>query len=87
MEEAGLTFIGPTSEVIQAMGSKLEARKTMEQAGVPIVQGVNEPIADANEAAKIASEIGYPVMLKASAGGGGIGMQLVTRRSRTSKSI
>ena len=77
VEQAGLTFIGPTSEVIQAMGSKLEARKTMEQAGVPIVQGVNEPIADANEAAKIASEIGYPVMLKASAGGGGIGMQLV----------
>ena len=65
VEEAGLTFIGPTSEVIEAMGSKLEARKTMEQAGVPIVQGVNDPIADANEAAKIASEIGYPVMLKA----------------------
>lgn len=77
VEEAGLVFIGPSSEVIQSMGSKLEARKKMEEAGVPIVQGVNEPIADTDEAAKIAQEIGYPVMLKASAGGGGIGMQLV----------
>ncbi|MFJ8262154.1 acetyl/propionyl/methylcrotonyl-CoA carboxylase subunit alpha [Rummeliibacillus sp. NPDC094406] len=77
VEEAGLIFIGPKSEVIEAMGSKLEARRTMAAVGVPIVQGVNEPIADTDEAAKIAHEIGYPVMLKASAGGGGIGMQLV----------
>ena len=77
VEEAGLTFIGPTSQVIASMGSKLEARKTMQQAGVPIVEGVNEPIADADEAVVIANRIGYPVMLKASAGGGGIGMQLV----------
>ena len=87
VEEAGLTFIGPTSEVIQAMGSKLEARKTMEQAGVPIVQGVNEPIADTDEAAKIAAEIGYPVMLKASAGGGGIGMQLVNDEEELRKAF
>ncbi|WP_397539311.1 acetyl-CoA carboxylase biotin carboxylase subunit [Rummeliibacillus pycnus] len=77
VEEAGLIFIGPKSKVIEAMGSKLEARRTMAAVGVPIVQGVNEPIADTDEAAKIAHEIGYPVMLKASAGGGGIGMQLV----------
>ncbi|HWI46889.1 MAG TPA: acetyl-CoA carboxylase biotin carboxylase subunit [Rummeliibacillus sp.] len=77
VEEAGLIFIGPKSEVIDAMGSKLEARRTMAASGVPIVEGVNEPIADTEEAAKIAHEIGYPVMLKASAGGGGIGMQLV----------
>lgn len=77
VEEAGLVFIGPTSDVIRAMGSKIEARKTMEQAGVPIVQGVNNPIIDVDEAVNIAEEIGFPVMLKASAGGGGIGMQLV----------
>lgn len=87
VEEAGLIFIGPKSEVIRAMGSKLEARKTMEQAGVPIVQGVNEPIADAEEAAKIAAEIGYPVMLKASAGGGGIGMQLVQNDAELMKAF
>lgn len=77
VEEAGLVFIGPTSDVIRAMGSKIEARKTMEQAGVPIVQGVNNPISHVDEAIKIAVDIGFPVMLKASAGGGGIGMQLV----------
>lgn len=77
VEEAGITFIGPTSNVIASMGSKLEARKTMQQAGVPIVEGVNDPIADAEAAVTIAQRIGYPVMLKASAGGGGIGMQLV----------
>lgn len=77
VEEAGFTFIGPTSSIIASMGSKLAARQTMEQAGVPIVQGVNDPIADAQEAVAIANDIGYPVMLKASAGGGGIGMQLV----------
>ncbi|WP_413367780.1 acetyl-CoA carboxylase biotin carboxylase subunit [Lysinibacillus sp. 3P01SB] len=87
VEEAGLTFIGPNSDVIQAMGSKLEARKTMQQAGVPIVQGVNEPIADTDEAAKIADEIGYPVMLKASAGGGGIGMQLVNNEEELRKAF
>lgn len=87
VEEAGLTFIGPKSEVIQAMGSKLEARKTMEQAGVPIVQGVNDPIADTDEAAKIAEGIGYPVMLKASAGGGGIGMQLVNNEEELRKAF
>ncbi|RHW38337.1 acetyl-CoA carboxylase biotin carboxylase subunit [Lysinibacillus yapensis] len=87
IEEAGLIFIGPTANVIQAMGSKIEARKTMEQAGVPIVQGVNEPIADADEAATIAQEIGYPVMLKASAGGGGIGMQLVNNEEELRKAF
>lgn len=87
VEEAGLTFIGPNSDVIQAMGSKLEARKTMQQAGVPIVQGVNEPIAGTDEAAKIAEEIGYPVMLKASAGGGGIGMQLVNNEEELRKAF
>ncbi|KGR75798.1 acetyl-CoA carboxylase biotin carboxylase subunit [Ureibacillus sinduriensis] len=87
VEDEGLTFIGPKSDVIKMMGSKLEARKTMEQAGVPIVQGVNDPIADTDEAAKIAGEIGYPVMLKASAGGGGIGMQLVNNEEELRKAF
>lgn len=77
VEEAGMTFIGPTSSVIAAMGSKLAARNMMQKAGVPIVEGVNEAIADAEEAVIMAQKIGYPIMLKASAGGGGIGMQLV----------
>ncbi|MCM3388643.1 acetyl-CoA carboxylase biotin carboxylase subunit [Ureibacillus chungkukjangi] len=87
VEEVGITFIGPKSQVIQAMGSKLEARKTMQQAGVPIVQGVNEPIEDTDEAEKIAEEIGFPVMLKASAGGGGIGMQLVNNEEELRKAF
>lgn len=75
--EAGLVFIGPSADVIASMGSKLEARKTMKAAGVPIVEGVETPVKDVTEAIEIASRLGYPIMLKASAGGGGIGMQLV----------
>lgn len=87
VEQEGIVFIGPKSDVIQALGSKLEARKTMEQAGVPIVQGVNDPISDADEAATVAANIGYPVMLKASAGGGGIGMQLVENEEELRKAF
>lgn len=77
VEAAGLVWIGPKPEVIEEMGSKLAARKQMEAAGVPIIKGTNEPVADVEEAVNIANDIGYPVMLKASAGGGGIGMQAV----------
>ena len=73
--EAGMTFIGPKPEVIAAMGSKTEARETMRQVGVPVVPGSKGKAADLEAARKLAEEIGYPVMLKASAGGGGIGMQ------------
>lgn len=76
-EEAGLTFIGPSPEVISKMGSKIESRKAMEEAGVPVVPGITYPLADAEEAVEVADRIGYPAMLKASAGGGGIGMQVV----------
>ncbi|MEH7178547.1 acetyl-CoA carboxylase biotin carboxylase subunit [Neobacillus vireti] len=76
-EEAGVTFIGPTPAVISKMGSKIESRKAMEEAGVPVVPGITYPLADAEEAVEVADRIGYPVMLKASAGGGGIGMQVV----------
>ncbi|WP_156289163.1 acetyl-CoA carboxylase biotin carboxylase subunit [Oceanobacillus salinisoli] len=75
-KQEGFIFIGPTSEVIHRMGDKIEARKIMKQAGVPIVPGTNETVSE-KEAVEIADEIGYPVMLKAAAGGGGIGMQVV----------
>jgi acetyl-CoA carboxylase, biotin carboxylase subunit len=76
-EEAGLIFIGPSPNVISKMGSKIESRKVMEEAGVPVVPGITYPLSDAEEAVEVADTIGYPVMLKASAGGGGIGMQVV----------
>jgi acetyl-CoA carboxylase biotin carboxylase subunit len=77
VKEAGLVFIGPSAETIEAMGDKTEARRRMLSAGVPIVPGVTEAIADPGEAGRIAVEIGYPVLLKASAGGGGKGMRVV----------
>lgn len=76
-EADGLVFIGPSPDVISKMGSKIESRKAMEEAGVPVVPGITHPLADAEEAVEVADRIGYPVMLKASAGGGGIGMQVV----------
>jgi acetyl-CoA carboxylase, biotin carboxylase subunit len=77
VQEAGMVFIGPSIEAIAAMGSKIESRKAMEIAGVPVVPGITRPLVDAEEGVVVANEIGYPVMLKASGGGGGIGMQVV----------
>lgn len=76
-EEEGVIFIGPGSDIIARMGIKTEARKIMEDAGVPIVPGTKEPVDSLKKAHKIAAEIGYPIMLKALAGGGGKGMRLV----------
>jgi acetyl-CoA carboxylase, biotin carboxylase subunit len=76
VREAGILFVGPSSEAIAAMGSKIEARQRMEQAGVPVVPGSLGAVADIEEAVRVAGQIGYPVMLKASGGGGGIGMQI-----------
>ncbi len=73
--EFGLVFIGPTPEVIDRMGNKSQARKTMMAAGVPVIPGTKEPVYDAEAAKKAAAEIGYPVMIKASSGGGGKGMR------------
>lgn len=72
----GITFIGPTADVIDSMGNKSHARKTMMDAGVPVVPGTKEPVYDAEVGTKIAKEIGYPVMIKASSGGGGKGMRV-----------
>ncbi len=76
VQEAGLTFIGPDPKAINAMGDKITSKKLAQEAGVTTVPGHMGIIADADEAVKIASEIGYPVMLKASAGGGGKGMRI-----------
>lgn len=76
-ENSGLVFIGPKSESIRMMGSKTQAREIMARAGVPIVPGNKEPIETFEEAKRIATEIGYPVLIKASAGGGGKGMKKV----------
>ncbi|HET9947997.1 MAG TPA: acetyl-CoA carboxylase biotin carboxylase subunit [Longimicrobiales bacterium] len=77
VEAAGLVFVGPAPETIAAMGDKVEARRRMIAAGVPVVPGTAEPVCDAAAAARAAEEIGYPVLLKAAAGGGGKGMRAV----------
>ena len=73
-EAAGLIFVGPSWRVIQQMGDKIEARRLMAAAGVPVVPGSDGPVDSVDAAREIAARAGYPVMLKASAGGGGIGM-------------
>jgi acetyl-CoA carboxylase biotin carboxylase subunit len=78
---SGLTFIGPTPAQIRAMGDKATARKKMMEAGVPTVPGSKDIIDDPDEAARVADEIGYPIMIKASAGGGGKGMRIAERPS------
>ena len=78
---AGITFIGPPPEAMEAMGGKISARKLAIDAGVPVVPGATEPLSSYDDAAATAKEIGYPVMLKASAGGGGKGMRLVFEAS------
>lgn len=77
-EEKGIIFIGPSSSAIAAMGSKIESRRLMIDAGVPVVPGGRDPLPDEEAALAAAEEVGYPVMLKASAGGGGKGMRVVT---------
>jgi len=76
--ERGLVFIGPRPEAIAAMGSKIGARRFMRQAGVPVLPGWDEPLTDLDQARAVAAQLGYPLMLKASAGGGGIGMQYLS---------
>jgi len=74
---AGLTFIGPSGDVIRAMGNKAAARKLMQSAGVPVVPGSDGAVDTAEQARALADSIGYPVLIKASAGGGGRGMRRV----------
>jgi acetyl-CoA carboxylase, biotin carboxylase subunit len=76
-QDAGITFIGPSPQAITTMGDKTVARRSMIAAGVPVVPGTEEPVSSAEKAVEAAKTIGYPVMVKAAAGGGGKGMRLV----------
>ena len=78
-EAAGVVFVGPPSAPMRLMGGKIAARRAMHEAGVPVVPGTLEPCRDREEARRVCDEIGYPVMLKAVAGGGGKGIRRVTR--------
>jgi acetyl-CoA carboxylase biotin carboxylase subunit len=81
VEDAGLIFIGPKSETIALLGNKVEARKAALAAGLPITPGSKEAITDLADAKQSASQIGYPIILKASSGGGGRGMRIVRKES------
>jgi pyruvate carboxylase len=76
-EEAGITFVGPTPELLELLGDKTAARKLAVAAGVPVLSGTEDPVKSAAEAHEIASEIGYPLIVKAAMGGGGRGMRVV----------
>ena len=86
-EDCNIKFIGPKPEIIKRMGDKVEARRTMEAAGVPILPGSPDPIADAEEARQIANKIGFPLIVKAAAGGGGRGMRIVREKSELSQQL
>ena len=79
VEQNGLIFIGPKSHAIRVMGSKLAAKEAVKQYGIPMVPGIDEAITDIDKAIQIAREIGFPILIKASAGGGGKGMRIVDR--------
>jgi acetyl-CoA carboxylase, biotin carboxylase subunit len=85
--KCGITFIGPPPEAMEGLGGKMSARKIAIAADVPIVPGTTEPLRDANEALEIAKSFGFPVMLKASAGGGGKGMRLVFEESELKNAL
>ena len=74
VQKAGLVWVGPSPEAIEAMGDKIRARNLVAAAGVPVSRGTTRPVGDVEEAVRSAHDIGYPVMVKASAGGGGMGM-------------
>jgi acetyl-CoA/propionyl-CoA carboxylase, biotin carboxylase, biotin carboxyl carrier protein len=74
---SGLTWIGPPSEAIELMGSKTRARTAMREAGVPIIPGATDPVETVEEVLRLGEEVGYPLIVKAAAGGGGKGMKLV----------
>jgi acetyl-CoA carboxylase biotin carboxylase subunit len=85
--EAGVVFIGPTPEAIDAMGDKAAARRTAKAAGVPVVPGSDGPVDDDAEAERIAEQIGYPVLVKAAGGGGGIGMAQVPKPDKLARAL
>jgi pyruvate carboxylase subunit A len=86
-EKEGIIFIGPSSHAIESVGSKIAAKKTMKAAGIPVIPGSKNGISDLDEAVKVAESIGYPVIVKASAGGGGIGMKVVRKTEELRETI
>lgn len=87
VEEEGLTFIGPSWKTIEALGSKIGSKRMMREAGVPVLPGTPDGVTGLDEAKKVAGEIGYPVVVKASAGGGGIGMHVVESEAELEEAI
>jgi acetyl-CoA/propionyl-CoA carboxylase, biotin carboxylase, biotin carboxyl carrier protein len=85
--EHGMVWIGPPPEAIEAMGSKIEARERMRVAGVPIIPGVTEPVESADEVRRLGDELGWPVAIKASAGGGGKGLKVVRDRDEAERAF
>ena len=81
VRDAGIIFIGPQTEVLENLGDKTSAREIADKAGVPILGGTNKAIANLDDGLKQASEVGYPIMLKAAHGGGGRGMRVVNEES------
>ena len=86
-EREGIKFIGPSSRVLEVMGDKVTARREMIKAGVPVVPGTDECVAEFQQAKGIANEIGYPVIIKPSGGGGGIGMTIVANEGELAKAL
>lgn len=84
---AGITFIGPKPEVILAMGSKIESRRIMEKAGVPVVPGTTDPITDVAKVKELCAKFGYPIAIKASAGGGGRGLRVVRKEEEVEQAL
>ncbi|MBX9571602.1 MAG: acetyl-CoA carboxylase biotin carboxylase subunit [Candidatus Obscuribacterales bacterium] len=85
--DAGMVFIGPSPDVIHKMGSKVESRRIMEAAGVPVVPGTTDPISDVETLKTLAAKFGYPVAIKASAGGGGRGLRVVQKESELEQAL
>ncbi len=86
-EEAGLVWIGPPPEAIEIMGSKTAARERMQAAGVPIIPGTTDPVGSAEEASRLGDDLGWPIAIKAAAGGGGKGLKVVRGRDEVERSL
>lgn len=87
VKEAGITFIGPSAESMEIMGGKISAKNAVAKFNVPMVPGTKDALTDINEAKKIATTIGYPILIKASAGGGGKGMRIVENEGEFEQQI
>jgi acetyl-CoA/propionyl-CoA/long-chain acyl-CoA carboxylase, biotin carboxylase, biotin carboxyl carrier protein len=87
VEQAGLVWIGPPPEAIEIMGSKVAARERMESAGVPIIPGTTAPVSTAEEARRLGDELGWPIAIKASAGGGGKGLKVVASADEVERAL